>query len=241
MNPYFRSALVAATLALAAPVLAQAPAAKKPAATAAAPMTQKQKVSTMIAMDVARSLDPIKDEIDVPAFARALALAFAGKSTGLSDAEADKIRAEFGQAVQAKLAARAAAAATENLAKGDAFLAANKAKPGVRATESGLQYQVLRAGAGPKPAETDTVRVHYRGTLLDGKEFDSSYSHGNQPVEFALNQVIPGWREGLSLMPVGSKYRFWIPAKLAYGPNGPPQIGPNAMLTFEVELLAIVK
>ena len=239
MIPYFRTALVAATLVFAAPVLAQAPAAKKPAA--AAQMTQKQKVSVMIAMDVARSLDPIKDEIDLPAFARALALAFAGQPTGLTPEEADKLRGEFGQQVQSKLAAKAAAAARENLARGESFLAANKGKAGIRATDSGLQYQVLRAGAGARPAETDTVRVHYRGTTLDGKEFDSSYAHGGQPVEFALNQVIPGWREGLQLMPVGAKYRFWIPAKLAYGPNGPPQIGPNQTLAFEVELLSIVK
>ena len=236
MKSLFRSALVAVTLACAMPALAQAPA-KKPAA----PLTEKQKVSIMIAMDVARSLDPIKDEIDLPTFARALSMSFSGKSTGLSDKEAEAIRAEFSKSIQAKLAARQEAAGKKNLAAGEAFLKANKSKPGVRTTTSGLQYLVLRAGAGAKPAETDTVRVHYRGTLLDGKEFDSSYANGGQPVEFALNQVIPGWREGLALMPVGSKFKFWIPASLAYGPNGPPQIGPNAMLTFEVDLQAIVK
>lgn len=235
MNPLFRSALVAVSLACAMPALAQAPA-KKPA-----PLTEKQKNSIMIAMDVARSLEPIKEEIDLPTFARALAMSFAGKSPGLTDKEAEAVRAEFSKSIQAKLAARADAMAKKNVAAGEAFLKANKAKSGVRATASGLQYQVMRAGAGAKPAETDTVRVHYRGTLLDGKEFDSSYANGGQPVEFALNQVIPGWREGLALMPVGSKYKFWIPSSLAYGPNGPPQIGPNAMLTFEVELLGIVK
>jgi FKBP-type peptidyl-prolyl cis-trans isomerase FkpA/FKBP-type peptidyl-prolyl cis-trans isomerase FklB len=241
MKSLFRSALVAVTLACAVPAIAfaqaPAPAKKKPAA----PLTEKQKVSIMIAMDVARSLDPIKEEIDLPTFARALAMSFNGKSTGLSDKEAEAIRAEFSKSIQAKLAARQEAQAKKHLAAGEAFLKANKAKPGVHATASGLQYQVLRAGPGPKPAETDTVRVHYRGTLLDGKEFDSSYANGGQPVEFALNQVIPGWREGLALMPVGSKYKFWIPSSLAYGPNGPPQIGPNAMLTFEVDLQAIVK
>ena len=235
MNLLFRSALVAVTLACAMPALAQAPAKK------AAPLTAKQKVSIMIAMDVAKSLEPIKEEIDLPAFARALSLTFNGQPTGLTEAEAEKIRAEFSQSIQAKLAAKQGEMAKKNLAAGEAFLAANKAKPGIRSTDSGLQYQVLRAGAGAKPSATDTVRVHYRGTLLNGKEFDSSYANGGQPVEFALNQVIKGWSEGLQLMPVGSKYRFWIPAALAYGPNGPPQIGPNATLSFEVELLGIVK
>ena len=116
----------------------------------------------------------------------------------------------------------------------------NKSKPGVRTTASGLQYQVIRQGAGPKPKATDTVRVNYKGSLLNGKQFDSSYDRG-QPAEFALNQVIPGWTEGVGLMPVGSKYRLWVPSNLAYGPAGQAPIGPNSTLVFEVELLAIVK
>jgi FKBP-type peptidyl-prolyl cis-trans isomerase len=200
------------------------------------------KVSTMIAMDVAAAFEQIKGEIDPVAFSRALALSLAGKPTGLTVDEARAVGAAFGQAMQAKFAAMQAQQGKDNLAKGNAFLAANKAKPGIRTTDSGLQYQVLRPGAGARPTAADTVRVHYRGTTLDGKEFDSSYAHGGQPVEFALGQVIPGWREGLALMTVGSKYRFWIPAKLAYGPNGmPPAIGPNATLAFEVELLGVSK
>ena len=99
---------------------------------------------------------------------------------------------------------------------------------------------MVRAGNGPKPASTDVVRVHYKGTLLDGTVFDSSYDRG-QPVEFGLSQVIPGWSEGVALMPVGSKYTFWIPAELGYGEAGGGPIPPNAMLTFEVELMEIVK
>ena len=115
----------------------------------------------------------------------------------------------------------------------------NKAKSGVETTDSGLQYQVLEQGDGAKPSATDTVTVHYRGTLIDGTEFDSSYSR-NQPTTFALNQVIPGWTEGVQMMPVGSKYRFVIPPELAYGPRGAGNvIGPNATLVFEVELLEI--
>jgi FKBP-type peptidyl-prolyl cis-trans isomerase FkpA len=205
----------------------------------------RAKISTMIAMDIAPSFEPIKDELDLIAFSRALGLALAGKPTGLTDDEARAVGAEFGQRMQSKFAAEAAKASKENLAKGQAFLAANKAKPGVREVEQGpakgMQYQVLRAGAGARPAATDNVRVNYRGKLLDGTEFDSSYKHG-QPIEFNLGQVIKGWTEGVQLMTVGSKYRFWIPAELAYGPNGmPPTIPPNATLEFEVELLDIIK
>ena len=106
-------------------------------------------------------------------------------------------------------------------------------------TASGLQYMVLRQGAGLRPKPTDKVRVNYEGKLLDGKVFDSSYERG-QPAEFSLTQVIAGWSEGVALMPVGGKYRFWVPADIAYGEQGPPDIGPNATLQFDVELLDIV-
>ena len=127
-----------------------------------------------------------------------------------------------------------------NLEKGEKFLAENAKKPGVVTTPSGLQYQVLTAGKGAKPSPTDGVKVNYKGTLLDGKEFDSSYKRG-EPAVLPLNGVIPGWSEGLQLMQVGGKYKFWIPAKLAYGEQAPPMIGPNQLLEFEVELLDIVK
>ena len=120
------------------------------------------------------------------------------------------------------------------------FLEKNKQKPGIVTTESGLQYEVISQGNGPKPTAQDTVRVHYKGTLINGEEFDSSYSRG-QPAEFPLNGVIPGWTEGLQLMNVGSKYRFFIPSDLGYGPQGyGQQIPPNSTLIFEVELLDIV-
>jgi FKBP-type peptidyl-prolyl cis-trans isomerase len=126
----------------------------------------------------------------------------------------------------------------ENRKAGDGFLADNKRKDGVIATRSGLQYKVLTEGTGPRPKATSQVTVHYKGTLLDGKQFDSSYDRG-QPATFALNQVIPGWTEGVQLMNVGSKYQFWIPGDLAYGPQGsPPTIPPNATLVFEVELIS---
>jgi FKBP-type peptidyl-prolyl cis-trans isomerase FkpA len=208
-------------------------------AAAAKPGYDKKKVSTMIAMDIARTLEPIKGEIDVPTLAKAMQAAFDGKPTGLTEAEAEAVKQAFGAHMQEKMAKEAAEAAEKNKAKGATFLAANKDKPGVRSTPSGLQYEVLRAGAGATPQATDTVRVNYRGTLLDGKEFDSTAAHGGQPVEFALNQVIPGWSEGVALMPVNSKYKFWIPSNLGYGPNGQPPIGANATLVFEVELMGI--
>lgn len=128
--------------------------------------------------------------------------------------------------------------AEENKAAGEAFLRENAARDGIVTTLSGLQYEVIEAGEGDSPSATDTVTVHYTGRLLDGSVFDSSVERG-EPARFPLNQVIPGWTEGLQLMSAGARYRFWIPANLAYGENAPPQIGPNQVLDFEVELIRI--
>ncbi len=128
----------------------------------------------------------------------------------------------------------------ENKSKGETFLAENGKREGVMTTESGLQYEVVEAGEGDKPAATDTVSVHYTGTLIDGTKFDSSVDRG-QPATFALNAVIPGWTEGVQLMSKGAKYKFFIPAALAYGDNGAGSIPPNSVLVFDVELLDIVK
>ncbi len=251
MASFFRSAVLMTAIACSMSCTAQAPApaaakpGDKPAdpalSPAAAAMSAKQRNSYMIGMDVAKSLEPIKDEIDLASLTQAIQTVFDGKPTKLTATEAEKIRAEFSTMLQGKMAAKAAEQAKKNEAEGIAFLAANAGKAGVRSQPSGLQYQVLREGSGPKPQPTDQVRVNYKGTTLDGKTFDSSYDRG-EPVTFPLNQVIPGWTEGVGLMPVGSKFKFWIPSKLAYGPNGqPPTIGPNATLVFEVELLEIVK
>ena len=124
------------------------------------------------------------------------------------------------------------------LEKGRQFLNENGKKEGVTSTSSGLQYKVLKAGTGPKPKADDVVTTHYRGTLVDGKEFDSSYKR-NEPAVFPVNGVIPGWTEALQMMPAGSKWQLAIPANLAYGEDAPPQIGPNSVLLFDIELLSI--
>jgi FKBP-type peptidyl-prolyl cis-trans isomerase len=238
MNVVLRSAVLMALVAGTSSLYAAQPAAKPAAASVPA---DKQHVSIMIGMDIAKSLQPIKGEVDIAVLSQAVQAAFAGKPTGLTEAQAEQVRAAFTQKMQAQMAARQNVEGQQNLADGQKFLAANKSKPGVRTTASGLQYQVIRPGSGPTPKPTDTVRVKYKGTLLSGKEFDSTDAHGGQPAEFVLNQVIPGWTEGVALMPVGSKYKFWIPSNLAYGPTGQAPIGPNSTLVFEVELLAIVK
>ncbi len=248
MSSVLRSAVMFSTLLLSASSLAQTPAPRpapaRPAVAATTPapgMTEKQRNSYMIGMDIAKSMAQIKGEIDIAALTRALQDVFTGKPTAMTEQQAEQVRATFTQKMQTKMAAQQAEQGAKNLAAGKAFLAANKAKPGVRTTASGLQYQVLRQGAGPKPAATDTVRVLYKGSNLNGQVFDSSELHGGQPAEFALNAVIQGWTEGVALMPVGSKYKFWIPANLATGLAPSPMIGPNATLIFEVELQAIVK
>lgn len=150
-------------------------------------------------------------------------------------------RADFQKKVQKEKERLRDLLSERNMKEGRAFLATNKKKKGVTATASGLQYEVLKKGSGPRPGKDSTVEVHYRGTLLNGTEFDSSYKRG-QTVTFPLSKVIPGWVEGLQLMPAGSKYRFYIPSSLAYGKTGaPPKIEPGSTLTFEVELIKVVK
>jgi FKBP-type peptidyl-prolyl cis-trans isomerase FkpA len=146
------------------------------------------------------------------------------------------------QEEMAKKQAEMAAQGKKNVELEKTFLAANGKKPGVVTTASGLQYQVITQGTGPKPKLEDRVSVNYAGSLLDGTEFDSSYKR-NEPAQFVLKQVVPGWTEGLQLMPVGSKYKLWVPAKLGYGEAGTPggPIPPNSTLVFEVELLQIAK
>jgi FKBP-type peptidyl-prolyl cis-trans isomerase len=203
--------------------------------------TERDKVSYMVGMQIGASLQQIKDEVDLPVLFQAIETTLKAGTPLLSAEDAQEVQKSFAERLQSKHAAEQAAAAKKNKDEGEAFMAQNKGKKGVSTTASGLQYQVVTQGKGAKPAATDTVSVHYTGTLLDGTKFDSSVDRG-QPATFALNAVIPGWTEALQLMPVGSKYTLWIPSELAYGDRGTPgPIGPNATLKFEVELLEIVK
>ncbi|MEL1264627.1 FKBP-type peptidyl-prolyl cis-trans isomerase [Pseudoxanthomonas putridarboris] len=201
------------------------------------PAVDKTKVGLFLgSYVVGPSLMPFKDEVDPALLAQAVR-AVAGKS-GTLLLTVEQAQAEM----QAYLTKRQGAQAQRNRDEGAKFLAENKAQNGVITTPSGLQYMVLREGNGQRPLPSSRVRVNYEGKLLDGTVFDSSYSRG-QPAEFGLNQVIAGWTEGVSLMPVGAKYRFWIPSNLAYGPDGAPggTIGPDATLTFDVELMGILQ
>ncbi|HEV7489458.1 MAG TPA: FKBP-type peptidyl-prolyl cis-trans isomerase [Rhodanobacteraceae bacterium] len=221
--------------------------AKKPAAAAPAAAAKdakppiaidKNKISTMVGMDIGRGLAQIKDDVDIKVVEQALEQTLKGDKTSLTQEEALQVRQAYMQQMQSKRVAEQKVAAEKNKTEGAAFMTKNKGKSGVKTTASGLQYEVEKEGSGPKPKATDTVKVNYLGTKIDGTKFDSSYDRG-QPATFPLNGVIKGWSEGLQLMPVGSKYKLYVPAELAYGENAPGPIGPNATLIFEVELLGI--
>ena len=248
MTRFVQQTLLAAALAAAFGVASAADEpAKKPAAAPAAAAAKdakppvaidKNKISYMVGMDIGRGLMQIKDDIDIKVVEQALEATIKGEKTTMTQEEALQVRQAYMQQMQAKRVTEQKAAAEKNKTEGTAFLAKNKSKSGVKSTASGLQYEVEKEGTGPKPKATDTVKVNYLGTKVDGTKFDSSYDRG-QPATFPLNGVIKGWSEGLQLMPVGSKYKFYVPAELAYGENAPGPIGPNATLIFEVELLGI--
>ncbi len=210
--------------------------------TAATPIAlddAKQRASYMVGLDLAKNVAPIREEVDLDTVERAMRASLAGEAPLLDDAALATVRQQFSEQLRVKREATHQALAAKNLKDGEQFLAANATRPGIEATASGLQYEVITEGRGPKPGASDTVRVHYVGTLLDGTKFDSTYDRDHD-VSLALNSVMPGWSEAVTLMPVGSRYRFWIPPALAYGERGAPsEIGPNATLVFEVELLEV--
>lgn len=180
-------------------------------------------------------------EFDADAFRAGAQDAMSEGESRLSQAQTENALANLNRLQQEEMNRKReelANAAENNLKIGEEYLAENKAREGVTVTESGLQYEAVEMSEGPRPVATDTVKVHYRGTLIDGTEFDSSYSRG-EPAVFPLNRVISGWTEGLQLMSVGSKYRFVIPSDLAYGGRNQGKIGPNSTLIFDVELISI--
>jgi FKBP-type peptidyl-prolyl cis-trans isomerase FklB len=201
--------------------------------------TQKDKLSYAIGMNIGQSMKKDSLDIDPAIVQRGLKDAMSGAKPLMTDEEAKAIMTEFRTAMTKKKEAEAQQIGEANKQAGQQFLAANKDKPGVVALPSGLQYKILKEGTGPKPTATDTVVCNYRGTLINGTEFDSSYK-GGQPATFPVNQVIKGWTEVLQLMPVGSKWQVFVPSDLAYGAHSPaPEIGPNSMLIFEIDLLSI--
>ena len=201
--------------------------------------SQKERLSYALGADLGAQLRRQSVEVDPAVFGKGLSDALSSGKTLMTEEEIKATIAALQTELQQRQAQAAKAAADVNRKAGAAFFAENGKKEGVVSLPSGLQYKILKAGDGKKPAATDAVVCHYRGTLLDGTEFDSSYKRG-QPASFPVSGVIKGWTEALQLMPVGSTWQLFIPSSLAYGERGAgPTIGPNATLIFEVELISI--
>jgi FKBP-type peptidyl-prolyl cis-trans isomerase FklB len=212
---------------------------EKPATAAPALNTTKDRVSYAIGADLGHKLKTSSIDIDPNILTRALKDVLTGGKTAMNDEEIRTTLTDLTKDLQAKQATLNKEKSDKNKKEGEAFLAANKSKEGVVALPSGLQYKIIKAGTGPKPTAADTVVCNYKGTLIDGKEFDSSYKRG-QPATFPVGGVIKGWTEALQLMPVGSTWQLFIPADLAYGDRqAGPDITPGATLVFEVELMSI--
>ena len=197
-----------------------------------------QKMSYILGIQIGQFCKQSDLEVDVELFSKGLNDFVKESELVMSEEEISSVMTAYQQKALEKVQAEQNAASAENIRQGQAFLKTNKKKAGVKVTDSGLQYKVITEGEGAAPKATDRVKVHYRGTLINGQEFDSSYKR-NEPAEFGLNQVIKGWTEGVQLMKVGGKSEFYIPSELAYGVNGPPSIGPSQTLIFTVELLDI--
>ena len=201
--------------------------------------TQKEKVSYSIGLDIGRNFKQQSIDINPDLLTKGIKDALSGATPALTDDEMREVMTAFQTEMMAKMAENSKKAGEKNKKDGEAFLAENKKKQGVVTLPSGLQYKILVDGKGRKPALKDTVTAHYRGTLLDGTEFDSSYKQG-EPTTFALSNMIKGWTEVLQLMRVGSKWQVYVPASLAYGDRAASQeIGPNSTLIFEIELIAV--
>ena len=201
--------------------------------------TQKDKISYSIGLDIGNTLKRQKLDVEAEVLAKGIRDGLADSAKALMTQEQIRETMEaFQKEMMAKQQSSMQKLAEEKKKEGEAFLADNGKKEGVVTLPSGLQYKVIKSGTGPTPKASDTVTTHYRGTLTDGTEFDSSYKQG-KPVEFPVGRVIPGWQEALQKMKVGDKWQLFVPAQLGYGPNGNGPIPPNATLIFEMELLSI--
>jgi len=223
-----------------APAAKPAPAPAAPAPPAAGkPESVQDRASYAIGLNLGRSFKQNEVNINLDLLMKGVKDALSGAAPVLTDEEIQGAMQSLQQEVLAKQQEKQKMIGEKNKKEGDEFLAKNKARPGVITTASGLQYEVLSPGAGENPKPTDKVTVHYKGTLLDGTTFDSSYDRG-EPATFVLNQVIAGWTEGVALMKPGAKFKFYIPPAIGYGDRGAgPTIGPNSVLVFEVELISI--
>ncbi|RWX46630.1 FKBP-type peptidyl-prolyl cis-trans isomerase FklB [Candidatus Electrothrix marina] len=203
--------------------------------------TEKQKISYALGLDLGSYFKSLETDFDLDAVYQGISASYTGEKALLTPDEAAEIQKQFAIDQQKKKMEKTKALLETNKDAAAEFLKKNKTEKGVKVTDSGLQYKVVKEGKGEKPTATDTVKVHYKGTLIDGTEFDSSYKR-NEPVTFKANKVIPGWTEALQLMTPGSKYTLYLPPELAYGDRGaPPAIEPGALLIFDVELVEIVK
>ena len=203
------------------------------------PKTKKEKISYSIGVNIGKNMKTQGIDLDQGLLTQGIKDGLNNSKTAMSDKDMEAAMTSFQQEMMGKMQAKQKVVGEMNVKEGEAFLAANKKKEGVVTLSSGLQYKILKSGDGPKPTKDQTVKCHYRGTLIDGTEFDSSYKRG-EPTEFPIGQVIKGWTEALQLMPVGSKWQLFIPSDLAYGPEGRGQtIGPNATLIFDIELISI--
>ena len=227
MNKYLSAALAASLMAM--PSLTRAD---------TAPTSDQDKVSYSMGVDMGRNFTKQGIQVNPDVFVQGLKDGVSGGPLKMSDADMQATMTAFIQSMREKMADKEKLAATDNKAKGEAYLDANKKKDGWKVTASGLQYKIIKTGTGAIPKATDTVVTNYAGTTIDGTEFDSSYKR-NEPAEFPVDKVIPGWTEALQLMPVGSTWDLAIPSNLAYGEEAPPQIGPNSVLLFHIELLGI--
>jgi FKBP-type peptidyl-prolyl cis-trans isomerase FkpA/FKBP-type peptidyl-prolyl cis-trans isomerase FklB len=244
-----KKTILALILALSLPLLSataadeKAPAETKDAKPRVKLETDMDRISYVLGVNIGQDLKQMNVDVNAEAMAQAISDVIKGEKFALSDEEMTKAMQAFQEKMreaQVKQQEEAMKAGEKNTEEGKLFLEANGKKEGVKTTASGLQYQVVKEGSGAQPLASDTVKVNYRGTFINGEEFDSSYKR-NEPAQFPLGGVIAGWTEGLQLMKVGSTYKFFVPSDLAYGPQGRGGIPPNSTLIFDIELLEVVK